>query len=245
MIHQGLTITDVDQFAALYRQGVVFRDCRFDEADLIDFDADVLELDRCSLRGAKFTNLVCPGLKLVDCDLRGANFEKADIQDAEMANCECAEANFRSAKLNLSRLNGCDFSTCNFDGANLFGAEIAECRFRAVDLSSVNLDGARYDRVDFSMAALRFKDFKGRRLIGMNFTEADLTGCNFSRVVFEDCHLTGAYVTEETVFDGADFRGSYISASQLERASLRGAMMSPSQANALLFERFGILVDDG
>ncbi len=245
MIHQGLTISGVDQFAGLVRQGVTFRECNFDEANLMGFEADALELEQCSLRGVRLNKLFCPELKLIDCDLHEANFERADVQDAEFTNSEFAQAIFRGAKLNLSRLVDCDFSACNFDGAVLFGAELTRCRFRAVDFSSTNVDGAKFDHVDFSMAALRFKDFKGKRLIGMNFTEADLTGSNFTGAIFEECHLAGVHVSKETLFDGADFRGAFIAASQLELASIRGAMMSPVQANLLLYERFGIVVDEG
>ena len=235
----------MDQLASLVRQGVTFRECNFDEADLIDFEADALELEQCTLRSVRLTNLFCPELKLIDCDLHEANFERADVQDAEFTNSEFAQSIFRGAKLNLSRLVDCDFSACNFDGTVLFGAELTRCRFRAVDFSSTNVDCAKFDHVDFSMAALRFKNFKGKRFTGMNFTEADLTGCNFTGVSFEECHLAGVHVSEETLFDGADFRGAFIVASHLELASLKGAVMSPVQANTLLYERFGIVVDEG
>ena len=40
MIHDGLTIRDADRLFDLLRDGVVFRKCTLDEADLRDFDAE-------------------------------------------------------------------------------------------------------------------------------------------------------------------------------------------------------------
>lgn len=96
------------------------------------------------------------------------------------------------------------------------------------------------------MASLRGKVFRGRRLVGVNFTEADLSGCGFTGVEFEGCYLTGAIVREDTVFDGADLRGAQLSGSQLEKASLSRAIMSAIQAHSLLLDRYGIIIaDDG
>ena len=124
----------------------------------------------------------------------------------------------------------------------LFGADLTGSRFRGVDLSTVRLDGANLERVDFSLASLREHSFRGRKLVGVNLTEADLDGCDFSDVIFEGCHLAGAYISERTRFDRADLRGSYISGANLVKASLRGALMLPSQVNAMVFDGFGIVV---
>ena len=39
-VHEGLTITNIDQMVDLLRTGFVFRDCEFDHADLADLDAE-------------------------------------------------------------------------------------------------------------------------------------------------------------------------------------------------------------
>ncbi|MCY4654654.1 MAG: pentapeptide repeat-containing protein, partial [Dehalococcoidia bacterium] len=83
---------------------------------------------------------------------------------------------------------------------------------------------------------------KGRKLVGVNFTEADLEGCDFSDAVFEGCHLVGAYISERTRFDRADLRGAFVSGAHLVKASLVGAVMLPSQVNTMVFDGFGIVV---
>lgn len=59
-------------------------------------------------------------------------------------------------------------------------------------------------------------------------------GCDFTQTTFESCHLNGAIVNEETLFEGADLRGAQISNLHLEKASLKGAIMSTIQAHYLL-----------
>ena len=83
---------------------------------------------------------------------------------------------------------------------------------------------------------------RGQKLVGVNFTETDLEGCDFSDVVFEGCHLVGAYISERTRFDRADLRGAFVSGAHLVKASLMGAIMLPSQVNTMVFDGFGIVV---
>ena len=82
------------------------------------------------------------------------------------------------------------------------------------------------ERADFSLASLREHSFRGQRLVGVNFTETDLEGCDFSDVVFQGCHLVGAYISERTRFDRADLRGAFVSGAHLVKASLMGAIMA-------------------
>ena len=102
----------------------------------------------------------------------------------------------------------------------------------------------KIDRADFSMASLRGHSFANQTLTGVNFTESDLDGCDFTGAVFENCKLLGAFVTEYTKLDGADLRGALISGEHIVNASLRGAMMLPSQVSALVFDGFGIIVSE-
>ena len=90
----------------------------------------------------------------------------------------------------------------------------------------------------------RYKGFRRQKLVGVNLTDADLTGCDFTQTIFESCHLNGAIVNEETIFDGADLRGAQISNLHLEKSRLKGAIMSTTQAHDLLSETYGIVIAD-
>ena len=175
--------------------------------------------------------------------MQEARFDKADIREATLVGSQFTSAMFRDAKLNLSRIENCDMSLCNLDGANLFARRSHRFALPHGPISAGRgWKSVTIDRADFSMATLRYKKFADGKLEGVNFTETDLSGTDFSSAAFEGCHLTGAIVNEETRFDRADLRGAYISGSGLEVASLKGTIMSQQQASTLLFERFGIVV---
>ena len=203
--HEDITITDAEQLRGLLRRSTTFRRCVFDDAELLDFDADEMRLEECSLRRVNFFNLACDGLSIENSDLQGARFDKADIREATLTGCEFTSATFRDARLNLSRIENCDMSLCNLDGANLFAADLTGSRFRTVDFSQTRLDGVTARDTDFSMATLRFKRFVDGRLKGVNFTEADLSGSDFSGAVLFSPSTTG--------LSPASFRSSLIRAS--------------------------------
>ena len=228
----------------MLEEETVFHECDFDGAEFRNMETDSLTIDACTLREADLTNLVCPALRITNSVAENAVLERIEAHDAEIAGCNLASARLRRAQLNLARITDSDLSGADLFEANLFGVDLTGSRLRGVDLASARLDGLKIQRTDFSLASLRGHSFKGQRLEGINLTEADLGGCDFTDVVFVDCHLTGAFVDEQTRFDGADLRGAVISGSHLVRASLKGAVMLPSQVNTLVFDGFGIVVAD-
>ena len=243
--YDHLTITDGDMFFDMLEDDVVFRECDFDDADFRNIEADSLTIDGCTLRRADLTNLVCPALRITNSNAESAVMRRIEAHDAEITGCSLTSAKLGNAQLNLARIIDSDLSGADMDGANLFGADLSGSRLRGVDLSGARLDGVKIERTDFSLASLRGHSFRGQRLESINFTEADLSGCDFTDVVFVDCHLAGAFVDDRTRFDGADLRGAMISGAHLVRASLRGAVMLPSQVNTMVFDGFGIVVADG
>ena len=79
VVHLAVVITDADQLAVLLSQGVLFRDCTFDGADVTDVYAEEMVFESCSLKQADFSNLACQSLQVTDSNLERANFEKADV----------------------------------------------------------------------------------------------------------------------------------------------------------------------
>lgn len=242
--YEGLAITDGDRLFGMLDSETVFRRCRFDDADLAGIEADSLSLEECSLRGADLTGLLCPALRIRDSALDGAILRGVEAYEAEITGSAFTSADLTRSKLNLSRIRDCDFSGAAFDDANLFGADLTGSRFRGVDLAKALMDGTKLERVDLSLASLRGHGFRSQRLARVNLTEADLAACDFTDAVFDGCYLVGAFMDEETQLDGADLRGAVISGEHLVRASLRGAVMLPTQVKALVFEGFGVVVDD-
>lgn len=92
------------------------------------------------------------------------------------------------------------------------------------------MDGVTIDHASFVMASIGQKSFRKSKLVGVDSSEADLTGCNFTDTVFEDCGIENAVVSAKTIFAGADLRGARLSNLRLDVTKARGAVVSPSQA---------------
>ncbi len=75
---------------------------------------------------------------------------------------------------------------------------------------------------DFSREVLEGRTFTGERLVGADFSEAQLT-----RVVFEDCDLTGAELTS-AVLDTCAFLGCRMERTRLFGSVLRGCKLTGS-----------------
>ena len=243
--HRSITVSDADQLAGLLREGTSFVDCTFDAGSFAGLSVDTLELTDCSLQDSDLSHLTCGELRISRCDLRRADFYRADIKESQFTDSNCASARFPNAKMNLSRLIDSDFSLCSFEGASLFGADLTGSRFRAVSFGTTNIDGATVDRVTFVMASIAHKSFRKQRLVGVDFSEADLSGCDFTDAVFEDCRIENPIVSPETTFAGADLRGARLSNLRLDIARATGAVISQSQAAGFLQDTYGVLVADG
>jgi len=78
--------------------------------------------------------------------------------------------------------------------------------------------------------------FRKQRLQQLDFSDADLSGCDFSQSVFVGGSLRNAHF-KLSRFDGADLREADIGGLQLQDAKLfRGATISRAQAAMLLSE---------
>jgi fluoroquinolone resistance protein len=163
---------------------------------------------------------------------RDCIFDRADVADLDAKELAFEDCSLRRA----------DFSNLACEGLRIVNSDLSGSRFRAVDFNDAKLDAVKIDRANFGMASLRDKEFKKQKLVGVVFTEADISGCDFTDVEFEGGHLNGTTVSEETVFDGADLRGAYISSSHLDIVSLTGAIMMVAQARDLLKEIYGLVI---
>jgi len=229
----------------LLTAGSHFRKCRFVGSPLAGLDIDSLVLEHCDLEEADCTGFTCGDFRMSYCQAEGACFERSDIKESVLEYSQFPQANFRMARLNLSKIVGCDLSSCRFEGANLFGADIADSRLMAVDLSTAKTDGIGFRNVGLNMAGLRNKEFRKHKFVGVDLSEADLTGSDFSQATFEDCVLHSPLLDSDTRFDGADLRGAKVGNLRIDRASFKGALFTTSQAGRLMEDRFGIIVDDG
>ena len=96
--------------------------------------------------------------------------------------------------------------------------------------------------MSFVLASIAHKSLRKQRLVGVDFSEADLSGCDFTQAVFEDCRIENPIVSPETSFAGADLRGARLSNVRLDIARATGAVISRSEASGFLYDTLGVLV---
>lgn len=150
-------------------------------------------------------------------------FRHLELVDARLTNCNLSNAEWPRASATRLWLE-----ECRLTGFKLLGARFGHARFVACQ--------ARY--AVFENAAFRQTRFERCGLSDVNFNGADLSGA-----VFSECDLTNATFKGAKLV-GTDFRTSRIEASQITLEELKGALISPMQALALLASRTGAVVED-
>jgi uncharacterized protein YjbI with pentapeptide repeats len=143
-----------------------------DKADLTSSDLRGVDLSNASLEGAQ---------------LDGASFAFARLFEAKMIDVHTAQgtpANFTGATLTSA-----DFGRANLEGANFSLADLGGTIFRSAMLKRAVMP--LNSNCDFSLADLRYVDFRGRNLAG-----ADLSGATFRWTRLQHADLTGAKLAE-------------------------------------------------
>jgi len=131
----------------------------------------------------------------------------------------------------------CDFNNGSFRGATLTSTRFSACKLTGVDLAEVHTFDIAF--LDCLLVAARLPKvtFRKEKLVGIDFSMADLSDCDFRDAVFERSSLREANI-ERANFAGADLRGADLGGLNLlrDRQRFRGAVISAAQAELVLDE---------
>ncbi len=164
------------------------------------------------------------------------SFEETLLKQVSLHATELAHA-----RIGDSRLSECDLANASWFQADFARVEMLNCRltgFRAIE--------SRWQDVLFkdcqaSLAQFRFTVFKTARFEHCDLSDADFQGADLTGVVFADCDLSRAEMSGAKLA-GADLRGCTLDGVHAGLSELRGAIIDPSQALALV-QAFGIVVE--
>jgi len=186
------------------------------------------------------------------------DFSRKDLSYLDLSGLDLSHV-----RMTASNLYGTDFSEALLNGADLAHAKLDRATITRADFSGANLEGAtllrptvhtsfQYDTRDAPrfvgaklaglrvMARLDGADFSEADLSGANFTglEAragqgtlttrggnDLLSCDFSRATLRGADFTNANLTFSK-FVGADLRGANLTDADLSKVDLTGADLS-------------------
>lgn len=112
------------------------------------------------------------------------------------------------------------------------GAYLDRTRGMGMTLRSCNLYAAHLDGASFG----------GSPLVRLRLDEASLRNADLRGCVLDECTLVGAELTGARM-EGADLRGAALGECDAARlACLRGAILNPDQAAAILAQVAGVVV---
>ena len=176
------------------------------EADLMNNDDRILELEGVDLSGAKLS-----GIKLSEGRLSNANLSGANLNGAKMDSADLC-----SAKLSGAYLNDADLSGANLSGADLNDANLGWVILSGPAQNQIFLGPSNLSEANLSRASLCRANLRGANLREANLSETNLSGANLS-----GANLTGAKL------DGAELREAEgVTDEQLGKAtSLEGMIM--------------------
>lgn len=193
---------------------VVFRGCDFETRDLSQLEMTDWHFERCNLSRSRLTGARLDGIRFTNCRASGASFLGATLIETSVV--------------------GGDFGNTRFDGATLSAVQFKSCKMTGADLSEVRALDVTFEDTLLILAVLPKFSFHKARLMGVDFSDADLRQCDFREAVFTNCSLRDANLAD-CRFQGADLRGADLGGIKLTDASrFKGAAISRQQAGVLL-----------
>jgi uncharacterized protein YjbI with pentapeptide repeats len=186
---------------------------------------------------------ITPGAHLNECDLTGADLDRAEVSQREpdekisrMLLADLTGATMRGADLSgLSvaggRLNGADVTNANLTNLSLAKAEATKLEARGAvsdskgETGGGNFYDTRLTDADFHGAVLKGVSMNHADLDGVDFGDAQWTSFEAGTASFRGADLTGLHTFGTTRipwtdFSGADLKGSGLTPTDLEWATL-------------------------
>lgn len=219
----GRTLTGDDvRDATTAGRPVVLEDCDLTGESLRGLD----------LSGWTFLNCVLDDAVLTGTDLSRSVWRRGSARQAKLLDADLVDASFYGVDFSGARLSGSLLTDTLFDGCRAMGAYLDRTRGMGMTLRSCNLYAAHLDDASFGGAPL-----VRLRLDEASLRNADLRGC-----VLDECTLVGAELTGARM-EGTDLRGAALGECDADRlACLRGAILNPDQAAAILTQVAGVVV---
>ena len=189
----------------------------------IDFSDQ--DLSRVSLTGALFERCI-----LVDAD-----FTSANLTNTRWVSCRAGEANFRSAILTDARFERCDLNNTKWQRSKVAHVCFEGCKLTGANFGDTSALGLTFRDCLLNSAMLSGVSFYKSELHKIDFSDADLTYCDFRKAVFVEGGSLSMARVNNARFDDADLREASLQGLRLVDAKLfKGAIISRSQAGILL-----------
>jgi fluoroquinolone resistance protein len=168
------------------------------------------------------------------------NFTKGPFLKGEYENCTFNNCDLSNCDLGDTKFIECQFTGCNLSMAKLSGTLLRDVRFKDCKMLglffdscdqfglAIQMDGCILDHSSFYKVKLVKTTFRNTQL-----HEADLTECDLTGSVFDNCDLALARF-DNTILEKADLRTAYNYSIDPDRNKIRKAKFSLPAATGLL-----------
>jgi uncharacterized protein YjbI with pentapeptide repeats len=188
------------------------------------------------------------GEQLTNCDLSEfslrteadyESFHFTGVGGGDAAHTRWAGCHFERARLSAViwtaghwedlQFAGCDLANASAEKLYATRTHLQDCRLLGWRANESIWRDAMFRECPASMAQFSLTRFERVRFEKCDLSDTDFTGADLRGVVFRDCDLKGADFTGARLQD-ADWRGSEVERLKVDVRSLRGLIVSPSQA---------------
>lgn len=162
--------------------------------DLQFFEFHHVELEHCSLCGARLAKASFYDCTFVECDFSNADLKETYFARCTLMGCKLEGAQLTKAFFRSTRLTDCMGRYGNWGEATLESVALSGCNMREAFLNEVRLKrGTRFEHCDLERA-----DFFRTRLRGI-----DLSTCNIAGIMVSDTkeELRGMLIAAEQAVD--------------------------------------------
>ena len=190
-------ITILSMFATAF----AFADGEFYDDQTISKDFSNQSMNRSSWKNCKLSGSIFNGTKL-----QRAKFDGASFGSFQFTNCDLTKSSFINTEISEMIFDGCKMENINFAGAGLGGPRYATkflniSSLRNVDFTSATLASAFNASIGYTSYAN-----------AVDFSNIDMTGCNFSNAVLAVSKYEKASVKfDNSVLTKTNFTGATLS----------------------------------
>lgn len=193
------------------RAPVVFRQCRFENATLSDFDAEDTTIDSCTVQGGVMRGVQWTRGVLRNCRFEGSLLDKMDLDDGLLEDVTMLD---------------CELLNCDFDQTNIVRWELEKCQVKRLTVD----EGMLVEQPVISHCHFTQSLFREARFVGAHFTDTVLEQCDFSLANLELCRMervqTPQSIFVRTNFDRANLSGSNLMHGNFQKARFVGANLA-------------------
>lgn len=161
-------------------------------------------------------------------------FNALDCGEMDLSNFKFTNCTFNACNLSLCKINNTVFSNVVFKDCKMLGLRLDDCNEFGL---SFTVDSCQLNHSSFLGLKLKKMIFKNCQLVGVDFSEADL-----SAVVFEECNLSQA-IFDRTNLEKADFRTAVYYTLDLEKNKVKKAKFSAAGLIGLL-GKYDIVIEN-